>query len=216
MAARTVLHQADMARALTRIAHEILEANKGTDGLVVLGIPTRGVELAERVAALLTQIGGSRPATAVPTSAAASGSAHASTASTVGTAPAADQPWACPVGSLDVTMYRDDLARNPVRSTSPTRIPGDGIDGKTVVLVDDVLYSGRTIRAALDALADVGRPAAVRLAVLVDRGHRELPIRPDYVGKNLPSAASERVNVLLTGTDGVDAVTIEDGSGAAA
>ena len=216
MTARTVLQEADITRALTRIAHEILEANKGTDGLVVLGIPTRGVELAERVAALLTQIGGSRPATAVPTSAAASGSAHASTASTVGTAPAADQPWACPVGSLDVTMYRDDLARNPVRSTSPTRIPGDGIDGKTVVLVDDVLYSGRTIRAALDALADVGRPAAVRLAVLVDRGHRELPIRPDYVGKNLPSAASERVNVLLTGTDGVDAVTIEDGSGAAA
>ena len=272
MTARTVLQEADITRALTRIAHEILEANKGTDGLVVLGIPTRGVELAERVAALLTQIGGSRStlstetvkaaSTSASTSAAASSSASrpaaagaataelgsaasgareasavaaaaataaAATAADAGSADAgttgssgpqstattADQPWVCPVGSLDVTMYRDDLARNPVRSTSPTRIPADGIDGKTVVLVDDVLYSGRTIRAALDALADVGRPAAVRLAVLVDRGHRELPIRPDYVGKNLPSAASERVNVLLIGTDGIDAVTIEDSASGA-
>ncbi|BDZ46968.1 bifunctional pyr operon transcriptional regulator/uracil phosphoribosyltransferase PyrR [Naasia aerilata] len=179
MAARAVLQQADISRALTRIAHEILEDNKGTDGLVLLGIPTRGVELADRLAELLTRIAGG--------------------------------DWVCPVGSLDVTMYRDDLGRNPVRSTAPTRMPGGGIDGRRVVLVDDVLYSGRTIRAALDALADHGRPAAVRLAVLVDRGHRELPIRPDFVGKNLPSAATERVNVRLTGTDGVDAVTIEDG-----
>ncbi|HEY8588559.1 MAG TPA: bifunctional pyr operon transcriptional regulator/uracil phosphoribosyltransferase PyrR [Naasia sp.] len=178
MAARAVLQQADISRALTRIAHEILESNRGPEGLVVLGIPTRGVELADRIGALLTEFAG------VP-------------------------GWTCPVGSVDVTMYRDDLDRNPVRSPAPTRIPGDGIDGRIVVLVDDVLYSGRTIRAALDALADVGRPAAVRLAVLVDRGHRQLPIRPDFVGKNLPSAASERVNVRLTGTDGVDAVTIE-------
>ncbi len=184
MAARAVLQQADIQRALTRIAHEILEQNKGTGGLVLLGIPTRGVELAERIARLLTEFAG-------------------------------EPGWECPVGSLDVTMYRDDLAHNPVRSPAPTRLPADGIDGKTVVLVDDVLYSGRTIRAALDALADNGRPAAVRLAVLVDRGHRQLPIRPDYVGKNLPSAASERVNVRLEGTDGVaDAVTIEDGGAA--
>ncbi|WP_210481366.1 bifunctional pyr operon transcriptional regulator/uracil phosphoribosyltransferase PyrR [Naasia sp. SYSU D00948] len=181
MAARAVLQQADIQRALTRIAHEILEQNRGTEGLVLLGIPTRGVELAERIGSLLTEFAG-------------------------------EPGWTCPVGSLDVTMYRDDLARNPVRSTAPTRLPAEGIDGRTVVLVDDVLYSGRTIRAALDALADHGRPAAVRLAVLVDRGHRELPIRPDYVGKNLPSAASERVNVRLTGTDGVEAVTIEDGA----
>ncbi|WP_210505684.1 bifunctional pyr operon transcriptional regulator/uracil phosphoribosyltransferase PyrR [Naasia sp. SYSU D00057] len=186
MTARAVLQQADITRALTRIAHEILEQNRGIDGLVLLGIPTRGVELAERIAGLLTSFA------------------------------AAENPgWTCPVGSLDVTMYRDDLGRNPVRSTAPTRLPAEGIDGKTVVLVDDVLYSGRTIRAALDALADHGRPAAVRLAVLVDRGHRELPIRPDYVGKNLPSAASERVNVRLTGTDGIEAVTIEDGGSAA-
>ncbi|MCU1438535.1 MAG: bifunctional pyr operon transcriptional regulator/uracil phosphoribosyltransferase [Naasia sp.] len=181
MTARAVLQQADISRALTRIAHEILESNRGPEGLVVLGIPTRGVELADRVAGLLTEFAG------VPA-------------------------WSCPVGSLDVTMYRDDLGRNPVRGTAPTRIPDAGIDGATVVLVDDVLYSGRTIRAALDALADIGRPAAVRLAVLVDRGHRQLPIRPDFVGKNLPSAASERVNVRLAGTDGVEAVTIEGGT----
>ena len=113
-----------------------------------------------------------------------------------------------PVGALDVTMYRDDLHRNPTRAPHPTSIPAGGIDGKTVVLVDDVLFSGRSIRAALDALGDIGRPAAVRLAILVDRGHRELPIRPDFVGKNLPSARSERVNVHLAETDGVEEVTI--------
>ncbi|THG33051.1 bifunctional pyr operon transcriptional regulator/uracil phosphoribosyltransferase PyrR [Naasia lichenicola] len=188
MAARTVLQQADITRALTRIAHEILEANKGSAGLVLLGIPTRGVELAERLAALITAF------------------AASSDESVDG------RPSPVPFGALDVTMYRDDLARHPTRSPSPTRIPAGGIDGKTVVLVDDVLFSGRTIRSALDAIADHGRPAAVRLAVLVDRGHRELPIRPDYVGKNLPSATSERINVLLTGTDGIDAVTIEDTS----
>lgn len=174
MAARTVLQQADIARALTRIAHEILESARGVDDLVVLGIPTRGKELAERLAASLAEIGGSD----------------------------------VPVGSLDVTMYRDDLDRNPTRGPAPTEIPAGGIDGKIVVLVDDVLYSGRTIRSALDALADIGRPAVVRLAVLVDRGHRELPIRPDFVGKNLPTARSERVNVRLQGFDGADEVTI--------
>jgi pyrimidine operon attenuation protein/uracil phosphoribosyltransferase len=113
------------------------------------------------------------------------------------------------VGFLDVTMYRDDLSRNPTRAPRPTQIPAGGIDGKTVVLVDDVLYSGRTIRAALDAIGDIGRPRAVRLAALVDRGHRELPIRADFVGKNLPTATSERINVRLVEVDGVDEVTIE-------
>ncbi|KQP71246.1 MULTISPECIES: bifunctional pyr operon transcriptional regulator/uracil phosphoribosyltransferase PyrR [Microbacterium] len=175
MSTRTVLHEADIARALTRISHEILESNKGPEGLVLLGIPTRGVTLAHRVGALVAEFGG---------------------------AP-------IPVGSLDVTMYRDDLHRNPTRAPQPTQIPAGGIDGKVVVLVDDVLFSGRSIRAALDALQDIGRPAAVRLATLVDRGHRELPIRPDFVGKNLPSSRDERVNVRLAETDGVEEVTIE-------
>lgn len=173
--ARTVMSEADISRALTRISHEILESNKGPDGLVVLGIPTRGVALAQRIARLLEQFGG---------------------------APV-------PSGALDVTMYRDDLHRNPTRTPQPTQIPPAGIDGKVVVLVDDVLFSGRSIRAALDALQDVGRPAAVRLAILVDRGHRELPIRPDFVGKNLPSSRDERVNVRLTEVDGAEEVTIE-------
>jgi len=171
---RVVLQEADISRALTRISHEILESNKGPEDLILLGVPTRGVTLAERVGALLAQISG--------------------------------QP--VPVGALDVTMYRDDLHRNPTRTPRPTQIPAGGIDGKTVVLVDDVLFSGRSIRAALDALQDVGRPATVRLAILVDRGHRELPIRPDFVGKNLPSARSERVNVRLAEVDGADEVTI--------
>jgi pyrimidine operon attenuation protein/uracil phosphoribosyltransferase len=120
-----------------------------------------------------------------------------------------------PVGSLDVTMYRDDLSRGRTRTPAPTQIPPGGIDGATVVLVDDVLYSGRTIRSALDALGDVGRPRIVRLAVLIDRGHRELPIRPDFVGKNLPSSRDERVNVLLTEVDGEDSITIDDVEGRA-
>ncbi|MCR2811899.1 bifunctional pyr operon transcriptional regulator/uracil phosphoribosyltransferase PyrR [Microbacterium sp. zg.Y1090] len=174
MSTRTVLHEADIARALTRIAHEILESNRGSDDLVLLGIPTRGVPLARRIAALVGDFG----------------------------------EQSVPVGALDVTMYRDDLHRNPTRAPQPTQIPEGGIDGKTVVLVDDVLFSGRSIRAALDALQDIGRPAAVRLAILVDRGHRELPIRPDFVGKNLPSARDERVNVRLSEVDGVEEVTI--------
>ena len=175
MPGRIVLQQADIARALTRISHEILESNRGTAGLVLLGIPTRGVTLATRLSVILNAI----------------------------------EPGTVSVGSLDVTMYRDDLAKNPTRAPGRTTIPAGGIDGKTVVLVDDVLYSGRTIRAALDALSDLGRPRTVRLAVLVDRGHRELPIRADFVGKNLPTSTSERIMVRLAEIDGVDEVTIE-------
>jgi pyrimidine operon attenuation protein/uracil phosphoribosyltransferase len=171
---RTVLDARDVSRALTRIAHEILERNKGAAGLVLLGIPTRGVPLAERIAANIAEVEG----------------------------------VAVPVGSLDVTMYRDDLRMRPARALLPTEIPPGGIEGRTVVLVDDVLYSGRTIRAALDAMNDVGRPKAVRLAVLVDRGHRELPIRADFVGKNLPTSLVESVQVHVAEYDGEDAVTI--------
>ena len=174
MSTRTVLHEADIVRALTRISHEILESNRGPEGLVLLGIPTRGVALAHRIGDLVTKFSGVE----------------------------------VPVGALDVTMYRDDLHRNPTRSPRPTEIPAGGVDGKVVVLVDDVLFSGRSIRAALDALQSVGRPTAVRLATLIDRGHRELPIRPDFVGKNLPSAREERVNVSLVENDGIDEVTI--------
>jgi pyrimidine operon attenuation protein/uracil phosphoribosyltransferase len=181
MTARTVLQQADITRALTRISHEILESNRGTADLVILGIPTRGVILARRIAENIQRI-------------------EPSASSSI-------------VGALDVTMYRDDLARNRTRTPAPTELPGT-IDGKTVVLVDDVLFSGRTVRAALDALSDLGRPKAVRLAVLVDRGHRELPIRADFVGKNLPSAASERINVHLTEIDGDEFVTIDSPDGA--
>jgi len=175
MSTRTVMHDADIARALTRISHEILESNKGPEGLVLLGIPTRGVTLADRIGPLISEFGGA----------------------------------SVPVGALDVTMYRDDLHRNPTRAPHTTRIPAGGIDGKVVVLIDDVLFSGRSIRAALDALQDIGRPAVVRLATLIDRGHRELPIRPDFVGKNLPSARDERVNVRLAEVDGIEEVTIE-------
>ncbi len=176
--ARPVLEAPEIARVLTRIAHEVLERNKGADDLVLLGIPTRGVPLARRLAERIASV---EPSVAP------------------------DRLW----GSLDVTMHRDDLRRHPTRGIEPTELPDGGVDDKVVVLVDDVLYSGRTIRAALDALSDLGRPRAVRLAVLVDRGHRELPIRADHVGKNLPTAADERVHVLLEETDGRDAVLIE-------
>jgi pyrimidine operon attenuation protein / uracil phosphoribosyltransferase len=172
---RTVLDDGDIARALTRISHEILERNKGADGVVLLGIPSRGVPLAERIAERLAAVEGA----------------------------------SVPSGSLDVTMYRDDLRLKPARTLLPTQIPDGGIDDKVVVIVDDVLFSGRTIRAALDALNDVGRPRAVQLAVLVDRGHRELPIRADFVGKNLPTSLVQRVRVHLTGVDDQDAVIIE-------
>jgi pyrimidine operon attenuation protein/uracil phosphoribosyltransferase len=171
---RSVLDATDISRALTRIAHEILERNKGPQDVVLLGIPSRGVPLARRLAAAITTVEGSE----------------------------------VPVGALDVTMYRDDLRLRPARALEHTDLPPEGIDGRTVVLVDDVLFSGRTIRAALDALTEHGRPRQVQLAVLVDRGHRELPIRPDYVGKNLPTSMSERVSVLLTERDDRDAVTI--------
>lgn len=180
--ARTVLQHADISRALTRISHEILESNRGGADLVLLGIPTRGVLLAERLGALIRSIDPEAPRDLV--------------------------------GSLDVTMYRDDLAHQPTRATQRTTVPAGGLDGKTVVLVDDVLYSGRTIRAALDAIGDLGRPRAVRLAVLVDRGHRELPIRADFVGKNLPSSTEERINVRLAEIDGSEEVSIETTTGA--
>ncbi len=176
--ARTVLESTDIARALTRISHEIIEANKGADGLVLVGIPTRGSMLARRIAENISRIEGLE----------------------------------IPAYQLDVTMYRDDLAKNPTRTPQPTEMPVDGIDGSTVVLVDDVLYSGRTVRAALDALNDHGRPRVVRLAALIDRGHRELPIRADYIGKNLPSAHHERISVRLVEHDGTDEVTISDAS----
>ncbi|MDR3107699.1 MAG: bifunctional pyr operon transcriptional regulator/uracil phosphoribosyltransferase PyrR [Bifidobacteriaceae bacterium] len=176
MAVTEVLDGPDVGRAIQRIAHEILEKNRGPHGLVLLGVPTRGVPLAGRLADGIGQV---------------------------------EPQWVKSYGRLDVTMYRDDLSRLPTRALGRTELPPGGIDGATVVLVDDVLYSGRTIRAALDALADLGRPKAVRLAVLVDRGHRELPIRADYVGKNLPTALAERVKVLLAETDGRDAVLIE-------
>ncbi|WP_123943892.1 MULTISPECIES: bifunctional pyr operon transcriptional regulator/uracil phosphoribosyltransferase PyrR [unclassified Frondihabitans] len=176
MSTRTVLSQADITRALTRIAHEILEGNRGADDLVVMGIPTRGVVLADRIGEVLQSISGQ----------------------------------AVLVGAIDATLYRDDLRRQPTRAPRPTTVPSGGIDGKTVVLVDDVLYSGRTIRAALDALSAIGRPKAVRLAVLVDRGHRELPIRADYVGKNLPTSTAERIFVRLEPVDALDEVAIAD------
>ena len=177
MKQRTVLDGPEVRRALTRIAHEVLEANKGPEGLVLLGIPTRGVPLAARLAQAIARIEPS--------------------------VDAADL-----AGALDITMHRDDLRSGPPRPVSPTSIPGGTVDGRTVVLVDDVLFSGRTIRAALDALSAIGRPAAVRLAVLVDRGHRRLPIRADHVGKNLPSALDERVGVRIAEIDGEDSVTI--------
>lgn len=165
-----MLTSTEIARALRRIAHELVETNKGANDLVLLGIPSRGVELAHRIAGFIEQVEGTR----------------------VG------------VGALDITMHRDDLSSQPTRSPGRTQIPADGVDGRVVVLVDDVLYSGRTVRAALDALSDLGRPRAVRLAVLVDRGHRELPIRADHVGKNLPTSHSEKVQVRLCGHDGID------------
>ena len=172
---KSVLGSDEIRRALTRIGHEILERTDGARDVVLLGIPTRGVPLARRLAARLAETEG----------------VHV------------------PVGSLDITLYRDDLRLRPARTLGRTEVPDAGIDGMVVVLVDDVLYSGRTVRAALDALGDIGRPRAVQLAVLVDRGHRELPIRPDYVGKNLPTAKGEAVRVRLTEIDGEDAVTIQ-------
>ena len=171
---RSVMTGDDMARALRRIAHEIVERNRGTDNLVVVGIRTRGGPLAERLVALLEEVEGA----------------------------------VIPKGILDIGMYRDDIDSRPRTELGPTELPVD-MDGMTVVLVDDVLYTGRTIRAALDALADLGRAAVVQLAVVVDRGHRELPIRADFVGKNLPTARGEHVTVRVAEIDGEDGVWIE-------
>ncbi|NBS85362.1 MAG: bifunctional pyr operon transcriptional regulator/uracil phosphoribosyltransferase PyrR, partial [Micrococcales bacterium] len=164
MVVRTVLDAQDIDRALVRISHEIVESNHGTANLLLLGIPTRGVYLAERIAASIQK---NYPEFKLESS----------------------------VGRLDVTMFRDDLSSNPTKAVTPTQIPISDLSEVTVVLVDDVLFSGRTVRAALDALVSYGRPKAVRLAVLVDRGHRELPIRADFVGKNLPTSAHERISV---------------------
>ncbi len=168
-----VMEPPEVRRALTRIAHEIVEGNKGTDDLVLVGIRTRGAPLADRIAADIASFEGVD----------------------------------LPSGALDVTLYRDDVALKGPRTLEATTVPAD-LDGRVVVLVDDVLFTGRTIRAAFDAVLDMGRPRAIRLAVLVDRGHRELPIRADHVGKNLPTAADEIVKVHVNEIDGEDAVLI--------
>ena len=170
-----ILNAGEIGRALRRISHEILEKNHGSSEILLLGIPTRGALLSQRIKVLIEEIEKS-PVLA---------------------------------GTLDITMYRDDLRMRPPRTLMPTEIPAGGIDEKHVVLVDDVFYSGRTIRAALDAINEVGRPRSVQLAVLIDRGHRELPIRADFVGKNIPTAKDESVRVHLTEIDGVDEVLIE-------
>jgi pyrimidine operon attenuation protein/uracil phosphoribosyltransferase len=173
-AKRVVLDAQGVERALARITHEILERNKGTDGLVLIGIRSRGVDLAERLAAKTAEIEGVR----------------------------------VPTGIIDITLYRDDLSRAGQQPQVKGTDIGFPIDDRQIVLVDDVLYTGRTVRAALDALMDFGRPRSVQLAVLIDRGHRELPIRPDYVGKNLPTAATESVQVRLRERDGADEVVL--------
>ncbi len=165
---------ADIARALTRISHEILERNGGSHNLVLLGIPTRGAHLAQRIATIIYGI----------------------------------ESKNVPIGTLDITLHRDDLRLRPPRALMPTKIPPAGIEGKDVVLVDDVFFSGRTIRAALDALGEIGRPRTVQLAVLVDRGHRELPIRADFVGKNLPTSLEQSVKVHLSEIAGIDEVLV--------
>jgi pyrimidine operon attenuation protein / uracil phosphoribosyltransferase len=175
VSAHTLWTAGDMRRSLARIAHEILERNHGPEGLIVLGIHTRGVPIARRLAEKIGEL--------------------------------ENVSQSC--GELDVSLSRDDLMRRPTREVRPTRIPGD-VTGATVVLVDDVLYTGRTIRAAMDVVFDYGRPRSLQLAVLVDRGHRELPIRADYVGKNVPTARSEEVRVRLTEVDGVDEVEIRE------
>ena len=174
-----LMDEVEIRRALTRIAHEILERNKGASSLALVGIAARGDDLARRLAAEIRRIEGAE----------------------------------VPVGALDITFYRDDIGlRAEAPEVHETDI-GFDITGRTVVLVDDVLFTGRTIRAAMDALVDFGRPRAVQLAVLVDRGHRELPIRADYVGKNVPTRADEQVRVALTEVDGEDGVVVEAGSG---
>jgi len=168
----------DMTRAITRISHEILERNSGSQSITLLGIPTRGAHLASRIAGIIESIEG--------------------------------KPVQC--GTLDITLHRDDLRMRPPRALMPTEIPALGVEGRDVILVDDVLFSGRTIRAALDALGEVGRPKTVQLAVLIDRGHRQLPIKADYVGKNLPTSQSQIIRVQMSELDGNDSVWLEEGS----
>ncbi len=177
-ASKIILSAPDISRTVDRIAHQILEKTEGARDAILLGIPTRGVPLARRLAARI----------------------HAFEEITV------------PIGVLDVTLYRDDLSLRGARALGHTDIPAGGLDGKRVILVDDVLFSGRTVRAALDALQDLGRPRIVQLAVLVDRGHRELPIRADYVGKNIPTSLAENVRVQLAEVDGDDQVKILGGT----
>jgi pyrimidine operon attenuation protein / uracil phosphoribosyltransferase len=170
----TLMDPQEVTRALTRIAHEVIERNKGTDDLALVGVHTRGVPIAERLADMIERFEGVRPRT----------------------------------GKLDITLYRDDLteiALQPI--VRKTEVPFD-VSGMRIVLCDDVLYTGRTARAALDALVDMGRPGVIQYAVLVDRGHRELPIRADYVGKNVPTSRSEVVKVRLEEVDGVDGVEL--------
>ncbi|GAA4895821.1 pyrimidine operon attenuation protein/uracil phosphoribosyltransferase [Stackebrandtia albiflava] len=176
--ARQILSDSDISRVIDRIAHQILEKTRGAAETVLLGIPTRGVPLASRLAERIAAFEGAT----------------------------------IPHGALDVTLYRDDLRIRGARALGPTDVPADGVDGRRVILVDDVLYSGRTVRAALNALYDLGRPSQVQLAVLVDRGHRQLPIRADYVGKNIPTAASENVSVHLKEHDGTDEVLLSGGA----
>ena len=173
------LSAVDISRALTRIAHEILERNGGPDSIVLMGIPTRGAFLASRLAQSIALIEGRE----------------------------------IPLGTLDITLHRDDLRLRPIRALVPTLSPQGGIEGRNVILVDDVLFSGRTIRAGLDALGELGRPKSVQLAALIDRGHRELPIRADFVGKNLPTAKTAAVKVHLSEIDGIDEVLVESGEG---
>jgi len=174
---KVILTSADVHRVIDRMAHQILEKTRGAQHTVLLGIPTRGVPLARRLAARIRAFEGID----------------------------------VPVGVLDITLYRDDLAMKATRAVGPTDVPPTGVDGQRVILVDDVLFSGRTVRAALDALSDLGRPSSVQLAVLVDRGHRELPIRADYVGKNIPTARTESVRVSLAEIDGEDEVNLLGG-----
>ena len=170
---RLILTGEEMRRALTRIAHEVVESNKGLDGLVLVGIRRRGVPLARRIADAIASF----------------------------------EDASVPVGALDINLYRDDLTSRPQPLVRPTELPS-GIEGKAVVLVDDVLFTGRTIRAALNALMDLGRPRVVQFAVLVDRGHHELPIRADYVGKNVPTSLDEIVEVRVGEIDGVEEVAL--------
>ena len=170
-----IMDEKDMERALTRIAHEIIEKNKGVENIVILGIPTRGVYIARRLREILNKI----------------------------------EAVNLPVGAVDATLYRDDIGMKhdqPVLKETDIPVP---LDNKKVIIVDDVLFTGRTIRAAMNVIMDFGRPGNIQFAVLIDRGHRELPIRPDYVGKNAPTSIQEKVKVRLKETDGEDDVTVE-------